>query len=74
MKNRGENMEQMYMSAKQVGEQLGIAESTAYAQIRRWNTELRRKGYFTKAGWIPKAYFAEKCYGYKDKTETDKRE
>lgn len=64
----------MYLSAKQVAEQLGIAESTAYAVIRKWNAELREKGYFTKAGWIPKAYFAEKCYGYMGSAETHKEE
>ena len=50
-----------YLSAKEVAELLGIAESTAYTVIREWNKELKREGYFTKAGSIPRAYFEKKC-------------
>lgn len=52
------------LSAKEVAELLGIAESTAYAVIRGWNKELKAQGYFTKAGSVPRAYFEKKCYGY----------
>ena len=53
-----------YLSAKEVAELLGIAESTAYTVIREWNKELKREGYFTKAGSIPRTYFEKKCYGF----------
>ena len=43
-------MTKRYLSAKEVAELLGIAESTAYAVIRGWNKELKAQGYFTKAG------------------------
>ncbi|HWT76869.1 MAG TPA: hypothetical protein VN258_19385 [Mobilitalea sp.] len=59
-------MNQTYLSAKEVSRELQIAESTAYAIIRDWNTELKKMGYFTKAGRIPKSYFAKKCYGYQE--------
>lgn len=36
-------MTKRYLSAKEVAELLGIAESTAYAVIREWNKELRVK-------------------------------
>ena len=57
-------MENRYLSAKEVAKLLGIAESTAYAVIRGWNRELKEMGYFTKAGYVPRAYFEKKCYGY----------
>ena len=57
-------MTKRYLSAKEVAELLGIAESTAYAVIRGWNKELKALGYFTKAGSVPRAYFEKKCYGY----------
>ena len=53
-------MTNRYLSAKEVAELLGVAESTAYAVIR----ELKALGYFTKAGSVPRAYFEKKCYGY----------
>lgn len=59
-------MTQRYLSAKEVASQLQIAESTAYAVIRKWNKELASEGYFVKAGSIPKAYFTKKCYGFAD--------
>ena len=34
-------MTNRYLSAKEVAELLGIAESTAYAVIRGWNKELK---------------------------------
>ena len=45
-------MTKRYLSAKEVAELLGIAESTAYAVIRGWNKELKSEGYFTKAGFL----------------------
>ena len=59
-------MSNRYLSAKEVAELLGIAESTAYAAIREWNKELKSEGYFTKAGSVPKAYFEKKCYGFNE--------
>ena len=59
-------MTNRYLSAKEVAKLLGIAESTAYAVIREWNKELKKEGFFTKAGSIPKAYFEKKCYGFGD--------
>lgn len=59
-------MTNRYLSAKEVSKLLGIAESTAYAVIREWNKELKKEGFFTKAGSIPRAYFEKKCYGFGD--------
>ena len=49
------------MTAKEVAIQLHVAESVI---IRRWNKELEEMRYFVKAGSVPEAYFAKKCYGY----------
>ena len=57
-------MAQRFLTAKEVAIQLHVAESTAYVIIRRWNKELEEMGVFIKAGSIPEAYFAKKCYGY----------
>ena len=57
-------MAQRFLSVREVAMQLHVAESTAYAIIRRWNKELEEMGYFVKAGSIPEAYFAKKSYGY----------
>lgn len=59
-------MTNRYLSAKEVAGLLDIAESTAYAVIREWNKELKAKGYFTKAGSVPRAYFEKKCYGFSE--------
>ena len=45
-------MTNRYLSAKEVAGLLDIAESTAYAVIRKWNKELKEQGYFTKAGSV----------------------
>lgn len=59
-------MTNRYLSAKEVAGLLDIAESTAYAVIREWNKELKAQGYFTKAGYVPRAYFEKKCYGFSE--------
>ena len=59
-------MTNRYLSAKEVARLLDIAESTAYAVIRKWNKELKEQGYFTKAGSVPRAYFEKKCYGFSE--------
>ena len=42
-------MTNRYLSAKEVAELLGIAESTAYAVIRGWNKELKAQGYLFRS-------------------------
>lgn len=52
------------MTAADVAEELNCSKSHAYKVIRSLNIELREKGFLVKAGSIPKAYWAEKMYGY----------
>lgn len=56
-------MREIFMDAAEVAKALGVSRSYAYKAIRQWNEELKEKGYFTKAGSVPRAYFQEKCYG-----------
>lgn len=56
-------MQKQFVTAKEVGEALGVSESKSYAIIRDLNKELREKGYITIPGKVSRAYFQEKCYG-----------
>lgn len=63
---RRENMNSRnYMlTAKDVAEELSCSKQKAYKIIRECNEELKREGYITIAGKIPKTYWAKKMYGY----------
>lgn len=65
MERRKEDyMTKQYLTAKEVGEALGISEGKAYAVIRELNGQLKAKGYITISGKVNRAYFEEKCcYG-----------
>ncbi len=48
---------------------LSIGASKAYAIIRQLNDELRAQGYITVAGRVSAAYFKERVYCGKEKSE-----
>ncbi len=52
-----------------VMEILGIGQSLAYKIIRQLNDELKEQGYITVAGRISAAYFKERVYCGKAKSE-----
>jgi predicted transcriptional regulator len=52
------------MTVDDITEELNCSKSYAYKVIRTLNSELNAKGFFVKAGCIPRAYWAEKMYGY----------
>ena len=52
------------MTAEDIAEELNCSKSYAYKVIRSLNSELRARGFLVKAGSIPRAYWAEKMYGY----------
>lgn len=56
-------MEKILMTAKEVGDVLGVKQSKAYGIIRELNHELSEMGYLTVAGKISRAYFHERVYG-----------
>lgn len=54
----------LFLSAKDVAEILGVAESTAYRLVASLNKELKEKGFYTVSGKVNRRYFEEKCvYG-----------
>ena len=59
------NTNQMYLSAREVANIIGMSESYAYTVIRKMNDELKARGCFTIGGKIPTKYFEEKFFGVK---------
>ena len=55
-----------YLTAKEVGEIMGISQSKSYGVVRNLNKELKQDGFITVAGKVPVAYFKEKYYGFKE--------
>lgn len=55
-------MNQSFMSAMEVAEELGVSEAYAYKVIRELNEELRSKGFQTVSGRINRIYFKERFY------------
>ena len=55
-------MNQSFMSAMEVAEELGVSKAYAYKVIRELNEELRSKGFQTVSGRINRIYFKERFY------------
>lgn len=66
-------MNQM-VSVGDVMQALGVAKSTAYTIIRDLNVELKKKGFITITGIVPKAYFESRFYGVKVETSERRKE
>ena len=54
------------MTVDEVAEILGISVSSSYKIIRSLNLELKKLGYITICGKIPRKYFEKKIYGALD--------
>ena len=52
------------MGVDEVVEDLNCSKSYAYKRIKELNKDLADKGFITMAGKIPRAFWAEKMYGY----------
>lgn len=57
------NTNQMYLSAKEVANILGMSKSYAYTVIKKMNAELEKRDCITIPGKIPTKYFEEKFFG-----------
>ncbi len=55
--------QEVFVTAKEVAELLGISKSKAYAIIRELNDELSAKDFITVAGRVSRKFFEEKFYG-----------
>lgn len=53
----------LYLTAPEVAEMLGVSRGHAYKIVKQLNEELAGRGYIVIAGKVPKKYFAEHFYG-----------
>ena len=56
-------MENKFIRADEVADELGVSKPYAYKLIRQLNGELRDKGFITIAGRVNRQYFNERLYG-----------
>ncbi len=56
-------MENKFIRADEVAEELGISKPYAYKLIRKLNDELKEKGFVTISGRVNRQYFNERLYG-----------
>lgn len=54
-------MQSDVVRVKEVMQRLECSESQAYKVIKHLNMELKKQGYFTIAGRVPRAYFEKRC-------------
>lgn len=54
--------EKMFYTVEDVMRMLGISKSTAYREIKKLNDELKKRGFITISGKVPKKFFREKYY------------
>ena len=53
----------VFISAEEIKEIVGISKSKAYSLIQELNAELKEKGYLTVTGRVSRKYFEERFYG-----------
>lgn len=51
----------LFITAKEVSEILGVSVPLSYKIISKLNAELKEKGYITFSGRLNRRYFEEKC-------------
>lgn len=51
-----------YVTVDEAAKRLDVKINTAYKVLQKLNNQLKEKGYITKAGAVPRAYFDERCY------------
>ena len=56
-------MENKFIRADEVADELGVSKPYAYKLIRQLNGELKDKGFITIAGRVNRQYFNERLYG-----------
>ena len=55
-------MENRFIRAEEVANELGVLKPYAYKLIRQLNSELKDKGFITIAGRVNRDYFNERFY------------
>ena len=56
-------MENRFIRADDVAQELNVSKPYAYKLIRKLNEELKAKGFITISGRINRQYFYERLYG-----------
>lgn len=56
-------MENRFICADDVAQELNVSKPYAYKLIRKLNEELKAKGFITIAGRVNRQYFYERLYG-----------
>lgn len=56
-------MENRFIRADDVVQELNVSKPYAYKLIRKLNEELKAKGFITIAGRVNRQYFYERLYG-----------
>lgn len=54
----------IYITASKLAKVMGVSNGHAYKLIREMNTELKKQGYLTIAGKLPRAYLEKCLYGF----------
>ena len=54
---------EVFVTAGEVAQELGVSKPFAYKLVRQMNEELEEKGFITIAGRISRKYYEEKFYG-----------
>ncbi len=54
-------MQENYIRVSEVAARLECSTNFAYKIIRQLNSELKKKGYITIAGRVPRQYFEARC-------------
>ncbi len=60
---RKDDMENKFIRADDVAQELNVSKPYAYKLIRRLNEELKAQGFITIAGRVNRQYFYERLYG-----------
>ena len=66
-------MENRFMRAEEVAQELGVSVSYAYKVIQKLNAELKGKGFLTISGRVNRQYFNERLYGAGKEVTADVR-
>ena len=56
-------MENKFIRADDVAQELSVSKPYAYKLIRKLNEELKEQGFITIAGRVNRLYFYERLYG-----------
>lgn len=54
---------ELFVTAGEVAQNLGVSKPFAYKLVRQMNEELETKGFITIAGRVSRKYYEEKLYG-----------